>query len=69
MSTQNVYAFVRKYEKKKIHVFTQYPLLLVFRQHNSLSSGWQTYVIVTWVNDTEHTKIIDKQCRWEVEKG
>ena len=32
-------------------------------------TGWQTYVIVTWVNDTEHTKIIDKQCRWEVEKG
>ena len=33
------------------------------------TSGWQTYVIVTWVNDTEHTKIIDKQCRLEVEKG
>ena len=27
------------------------------------------YAIVTWVNGTEHKKIIDKQCRLEAEKG
>ena len=27
------------------------------------------HFLVTWVNDTEHTKVIDNQCRWEVEKG
>ena len=35
----------------------------------SHNQGGKRTSIVTWVNDTEHTKIIDKQCRLEVEKG
>ena len=43
---------------------------IVFENTNKV--GKSPYIKVenaTWVNDTEHTNIIDKECRWEEEKG